>query len=399
MAGIVVTDLPQLPPHKDTEKGGAHGEIVQFDDDGNIGKVFRKEVNGGVCMEAVMEIVARDRCGNDPSTSKIVPILAVHNTPDSIAVVMPKVGAMDLFDLVASILGGDMQIPPMGTVCNIVRDIVTAVCVMHINGMMNRDIKDANFLIKDDGSGALLCDFTLSTVFQHVCGDPFVPYTVNYRPPEVARYAKHKEEQLDLFACDMYVLGMIIARFLMVVRGNWNKKPHIMPKLSDVEKSTSFGGTVRDMILRMMHPTPSERPTARQVLEGMAWFMPGGYSLPRPYECRPKADIPERVSDLVGSLCGGMDVAVIATDVLNSIGEIEGMSQKRKILMCVALAMKLCENLNEIDLLKGSSCYEKVLSDFADRFLHSPEAISALHRCIDCRPQDRAAEKMDVSTK
>lgn len=398
MAGIVVTDLAQLPPHEETDKGGAHGKIVQFDD-GNIGKVFEKEVNGGVCMEAVMEIVARDRCGNDPNTSKIVPILAVHNTPESVAVVMPRVGAMDLFDLAAAILAEDMQVPPMSAVCNIVRDMVIAVCGMHVNGMMNRDIKDANFLVKDDGSGALLCDFTLSTVFQHVCGDPFVPYTVNYRPPEVTRYAKRKEEQLDYFSCDIYVLGMIIARLLMISRGDWHKKPHIMPKLSDVEKSASFGGGVRDMLLRMMHPTPSERPTARQVMEGLVWFMPGGYSLPKPFECRPKVEVPDRVSDLVGSLCGGMDVAIIATDVLNSIGEIEGMSAKRKVLMCVALAMKLCENLNEIDLLNKSPCYEKALSDFADRFLHSPEAISALHRCIDCRPQVRAVEKMDIPTK
>ena len=381
MSNIPVIDFQCLPSYKRTGKSGSHGHIVVFEATGVIGKIVEKS-SRGIPYEFIMEIVARDRCGNDPSVNFIVPALQIFNTPKVLAFTMPNMKSGDLFSLIERVSKGITAPPPMDVVYNIIRDFVTAVCLMHCNGMMHRDIKDANVLLKDDGQGSLLCDFSLATVLQHECGDPFVPYTKGYRPPEIMRYARHKEMQLDFFASDIYAAGAIAAKFLMTVSKEWFMYDTV-PCINDMLESKSISDNTKNMLEWMMQTSPHNRPTAKQVLENMVWMRPEGFSLPAPFSPRLIPPVSDDISFVVQRYGMGKNAATLAADIYSTIKDTPEMMGKKKVLLCVALAIKMCEALDERDTLPESFFSGNVIPNFVEVVIHNPETISALHRCID----------------
>lgn len=380
MPSVPSINLTHLPPFTDTEKGGAHGGIIHFTETDTIGKVVKKN-SRGISFELTMELIARDRCGNDPEVNFMVPILALYNTATEIAIVMPNMKGGDLCTLLFNVMEKITLPPPKSVTYNIIRDFVTGVCLMHMNGLMHRDIKDANILLKEDGKGSLLCDFSLATVIQQKPGDMFVPYTKGYRPPEIVRYQKHKEMQLDIFAADIYATGSIIAKILMVMAGEW-VCTGMAPNLSEMLASNSIAGETRDIIVWMMQDNPADRPTASQLMEHTACLRPKDYIKPMPFNVSPVPEIPLELANIVHIFGGCKIIARVAADIANTIKDTPELNGKRKYAMCVALAIKTCEAGDENETLPKKVFTATDIRNFSERAITSPEVISAMHRCL-----------------
>lgn len=387
MTNIPVIDCAELPRYANTDKSGPHGEIVAFLEKDEMAKVVKKN-SKGLPYEFLMEIVARDRCGNDPRSNFILPIVSIYVTPKNMAISMPHMHQGDLYRLSKGIVQGDRKPPPLHTVYAIIRDFITAVCITHSCGMIHRDIKDANVLLKDNGAGSLLCDYSLATIFTHEAGNPFVPYTRGYRPPEIEKYEMCGTGHLDFFASDIYAAGSIAAKFLMIVSGEWMMYDTV-PGLDDVVTSNSVSGNTKEMIVWMMQRRPSDRPTAAQIMQRMEWMRPEGYTAPRPFHTHAAPEVSHSLSMFVDNVCTETRVAVLAADIARTLPNTPEIRGKKKTMLCVALAVKMFDATEERDNLPGCFYYDGLISQFNEAVMHSPETLSALHRCVNCADPEK----------
>jgi serine/threonine protein kinase len=329
--------------------------------------------------ELLLELIVRDRCGDVPY---IVPIVETIITPTKYAIVMPYLKDGDLWQLIKQVCEGTMEPISREAIRHIVRDLLCAVAHMHKCRIAHRDIKDANVLIKPNGTGCMLCDFSLSSYLKHVSGDRFVPFTEGYRPPEVLAYAKRFEGDLDLFAADVYVTGCIIAKLIMVMAKEWVIWDTI-PGRCDVEESTVLQDPsnkhIYDAVLWMMETKPQSRPTADDILRAIC---SSSDQVPPAYIKRPKPQIPELIVQAARVLAFGLTTATIATELFNATSRYSDFyTDKQRALLSTAMAAKITGVQDEWATLSRFPSVRSRMKEFENTLLHDPQMLSALHRC------------------
>lgn len=378
---IPAKDLADLPAHRSLGKRGAHGDIIVFTDSGpyenKVAKVIGKS-GRGMPYELLLELIVRDRCGDAPY---IAPIVETIITPTKYAIVMPYLRDGDLLQLIKQVCDGTAEPINRDAMRHIVRDLLYAVAHMHKCGVAHRDIKDANVLLKPDGNGSMLCDFSLSTYLRHASGDPFVPFTEGYRPPEVLAYEQDLKGELDLFAADIFVTGSVIAKLIMTMAKEWVIW-NAMPGRCDVEESTVLQDPsnkhIYDAVLWMMETRPQSRPTADDILRAIC----SSDQVPPAYIKRPKPQIPELLSLAAREMAFGRTTAIIATELYDATSRYsEFYTNKQRALLCTAIAAKITCIEDEWVTLSRFPSVRSRIKEFENALLHDPQMLSALHRC------------------
>ena len=281
--------VSKLP--KSTRMGteGAHGDVVLIgdlhgpDECKTVAKVIKKQ-KYSVTTEFYMELLAREYCCRslDQSTGQsediltannIVPITAVYETPKKYAIIMPYLKDGDLWAYLNDYIDGDAAQLTIGQCANIINDMLIAVQCMHAHGIANRDIKDANVLLKPDCNGSMLCDMSLATPSKHNINDHFVPYTLGYRAPEVVYFSKAFNNTIDWFAADIYACGVVMLRMLLVLSGVW-KESTAPPKSLLTDTDCAWlgpnGPKLKSLILGAMSDDAASRPKAHELLYGLS---------------------------------------------------------------------------------------------------------------------------------
>ena len=374
--------MNELPDNDSLGLDGAHGAIVLFEDRDAVAKVVAKKPGKGIPMEMLGELMVRDRCAQDRVQNNILPIVEVYETPDSYAMVMPYMAEGDLFQLLSRVQKKDEDSPPIEKVFAIVRDFLTAVCAMHVNSVAHRDIKDPNVLLKDDYSGALLCDMSLSTSLEHNTEDRFVPYTVGYRPPEVQRYERDFMDQLNWYQTDVHAAGAVVAKVLLSLSGRWNHPKPPTRKQFEALYPAAEGSTIKDTVLSMMSVRPERRPSARDLLAAMntsnAADIAVAMFVPRP----PPHNIDKAILGAVRKMDFEECIAQVGSDILANIPESEFADHRVRAVLATALAAKSCYSLDESHVCKRFKGVLEHLQKFIDFAAGNPAIIRACHSSI-----------------
>ncbi|QIS13209.1 serine/threonine-protein kinase [Nocardia arthritidis] len=170
----------------------------------------------------------------------------------------------------AARLSGKRTLPP-AEVARIGAQAAGALAAAHDAGIMHRDVKPANLLVGDDGT-VKITDFGIS----HAVGDVtvtatgFLAGTPAYLAPEVARGEKPEP------ASDVFALGSTL---YAAVEGSppFGEGDNPLAVLHAVARAEvpkpERAGALGPVLLRLLAPTPEERPTmreAKQALEDIA---------------------------------------------------------------------------------------------------------------------------------
>lgn len=358
-------------------KSGAHGEVTMSNDGEFVYKRIGRNGLGELPYEFVMEIISRERCRDiPPEISRILPVEAIEESPKHYVMRMRNVKVGDIWDLIESDKFQHMNIR------EIARDVVQAVRVLHSRGVAHRDIKDANVLVENDPANpekhrAFLCDMSLATCSPHIVGDPFLPYTGKYRPPEVVYYGTRFDFRIDWFKADIYALGALIAR--MVSSAIWGSAAGSHPpNRREVErKMPNFPG--RRAVLAMMRDNPFDRPTAEESMVALDLVV---------------APIPPLVVDqtpnaLDPEICAFSQskdfppwIAEVACDIHKSLPADEQGGESRKF--CVAMAAKIGVMVRERDTLSRGfiDAHKSDLKRLTGIVLRCATSRNAIHKML-----------------
>lgn len=173
------------------------------------------------------------------------------------------------------------------------RQLFTAVSHIHEHGVMHRDIKPQNFLIKD--GRMKLADFGLAKRLPQLLWQE-APLTLQvaslwYRPPELMLGAQRYDDSMDIWACGCVLFEMatgqvlfqgeseIATVFKMFMRlgtpSSLDHLPHYshrFPKwqakaaTANLSKELSHEQGCADLLLRCVEFKPSQRITARDAI-------------------------------------------------------------------------------------------------------------------------------------
>ena len=148
----------------------------------------------------------------------VVPLLDVSVAHGRYILVMPDVDARPLSVLLAA------GARPAGEVVALGEQILDALAAAHAAGIVHRDVKPDNILLRDDGH-AYLADFGIAASAAPVHVDrtlavegPFAVGTPAYLAPEVARQ-QPATPQSDLFALGLVLLEALVGRRARDLRG------------------------------------------------------------------------------------------------------------------------------------------------------------------------------------
>jgi branched-chain amino acid transport system substrate-binding protein len=141
--------------------------------------------------------------------------------------------------------------------------IASALAVAHGLGVSHRDVKPQNIIV-DRGGTAHLVDFGISRTADHtrITKEGAVIGTLAYLPPEVA------EGRDATFAADMWALGATMyccceGRPPFVSQDN---RMNMRALFIGVAPTPTQAGDLTDLVRRLLHKDPAQRPTARDVV-------------------------------------------------------------------------------------------------------------------------------------
>ena len=167
-------------------------------------------------------------------------------------------------------------------------EVASALSAAHGLGIVHRDVKPSNILIADDG-GALISDFGISQALGDVTltATGLVHGTLAYLSPEVARGAAAN------FASDVFSLGATLYAALEGAPpfGSDQNPMALLHRVASGDfELPRQSGTITPLLLRMLSPEPSDRPSMRATAHSLAvltsgtsalWATPPASSPPR----------------------------------------------------------------------------------------------------------------------
>ena len=383
-----------MPPGKKFLKEGAHGEVSVSLDGESVYKAVPRNAWSEMPYEFVMELISRDRCSDiDPEVSRVMPLQAVLESPSHYVMQMRNIKGGDVWDLIAEdkLQGMDVR--------GIARDVMQAVRVLHSRGVAHRDIKDANVLVEENvsehGSGAdvsqrhraFLCDMSLATCSPHIVGDPFLPYTGRYRPPEVELYGTKFDFGVDWYKADVYALGAFIARMVCSVIWGSQTGAH-PPGRSEVERlMPNFPN--KEVVLAMMGDDPNRRPTASEAMAAFGFevdALPAQVPGRSPVRTSPGRTI-SRITSFVKEKEFPPWVANVACDIFWTLPSDERNDKYalcNTLKICVAIAAKIGVMTRERDVLgrKFVAEHKRLLKRLSGIVVRNAASRAAIHRLL-----------------
>ncbi|CAD8058227.1 unnamed protein product [Paramecium primaurelia] len=162
--------------------------------------------------------------------------------------------------------------------------LIHILATLHNHQIAHCDIKPENILIAADYK-VKLCDFGFARITQQLSRPP--GGTPGYTAPEI-----YKGNNLDLFKCDIFALGVVIFIIVMgfppfqsndpTLRDQWwnmilNKQYDIFWKKCEQYRQQKYPLEFKDMIMQMLEPDPDKRINITQLSQHS--FLQNGASI------------------------------------------------------------------------------------------------------------------------
>lgn len=180
--------------------------------------------------------------------------------------------------------------PSARQVAKVTLDMARALAASHEAGVVHRDVKDANVMVRDADGLAVLVDYGIGDYkgAPGVTQSMLPPGTMEYRPPEAwAFMRKHLGQQsgaryVSVPSDDMWALGTVLYRLLTArlpfdagtdaeyVEGVMGKSP-VPPHLVN----RFVPELLSQLCMRLLEKEPAARPTASAVCAALEELLPG----------------------------------------------------------------------------------------------------------------------------
>ncbi|WAM28335.1 serine/threonine protein kinase [Myxococcus sp. NMCA1] len=180
--------------------------------------------------------------------------------------------------------------PSARQVAKVTLDVARALAASHEAGVVHRDVKDANVMVRDADGLAVLVDYGIGDYkgAPGVTQSMLPPGTMEYRPPEAwAFMRKHLGQQsgaryVSVPSDDMWALGTVLYRLLTArlpfdagtdaeyvegVMGKSPVPPHFVNRFVPERLS--------QLCMRLLEKEPAARPTASAVCASLEELLPG----------------------------------------------------------------------------------------------------------------------------
>lgn len=160
------------------------------------------------------------------------------------------------------------------------RQLCDGLAYLHSLKIAHRDLKLENFLVDENGV-ALISDFGFSVRLQNAkkellkikCG------TQDYMAPEVHMAMKHNTYYYDLYAADVYSMGVCLFEltnsYRPFSRGFSYRSETIVHKKKyrkyKFNRKSNVSRELHELVHMMLDPIPPKRPLANQITDHI-WF-------------------------------------------------------------------------------------------------------------------------------
>ncbi|CAL4911102.1 unnamed protein product [Urochloa decumbens] len=224
--------------------------------------ISKRKLRSSVDVEDVRREVAIMR--SLPEHASVVRLREAFEDADAVHLVMEVCEGGELFDRIVS-RGHYTERAAAG----VIRTIMEVVLHCHKHGVMHRDLKPENFLYANtsENSPLKVIDFGLSVCFKpgdrfsEIVGSPY------YMAPEVLK--RNYGQEIDIWSAGviLYILLCGVPPFWAetdegiaqaIIRSNIDFEREPWPKVSE---------NAKDLVRKMLDPSPYSRLTAQQVLE------------------------------------------------------------------------------------------------------------------------------------
>ncbi|NRD57334.1 serine/threonine-protein kinase [Corallococcus exiguus] len=178
----------------------------------------------------------------------------------------------------------DAENPTARQAARVLLGVARALAAAHADGVVHRDVKEANIMVRASDGVAKLVDFGIGDYAgaRDLTADILPPGTVDYRAPEAWRFLRAHREAPDARytagpADDLWALGLVFYRLLTArfpfdgedaaslteaILGSAPMPPH--------KENERVPRALGDVCLRLLEKTPEARtPSARQLCESL----------------------------------------------------------------------------------------------------------------------------------
>ena len=172
---------------------------------------------------------------------------------------------------------------PMQRVLAMMSDICEAIQFAHEHGVLHRDLKPDNIMLRPDGD-PVVTDFGLAKLENDPQGfsisiEGQIVGTIEYMAPEQAQSSKHVTERADVYSLGAIFYQLLTGRKHFTSSGSLMQdaqtlQDHESPPLRQFNKE--IDRDLETIVLKALRPTPVQRYTSvRQMLEDMQRYQAG----------------------------------------------------------------------------------------------------------------------------
>jgi len=248
---------------------GGMGEVYRARDTRLGREVAIKLLKPGADQWLVDRFLREAKIASSLNHPNIVTVFDAGETDQGFFIAMELVKGHTIRDLIRSPR-------PLGEVVSLVRQIAEALAVAHHAGLVHRDVKPENLMVRDDGYAKVL-DFgvtrQLATLGSTSTSDTTVETgartilgTVKYMSPEQAA-GERVGPPSDVFSLGVVFYELLTARHPFAGSSEYAVIHSILahPVLPPSQFNVDLSKPLETLVLRMLEKDPEKRPTAPEV--------------------------------------------------------------------------------------------------------------------------------------